>query len=68
MTLAQSIIAYAVSWWMVIFMLAPVGAARITDATRRKSWVLKLLGATVLAALMTWGVGVLIDSGLISVK
>lgn len=68
MTFTQAIIAYAVSWWMVIFMAAPIGAAKVTDATRKKIWIIKLLATTVIAALLTWAIDITIASGIVSVR
>ena len=60
MTIAQAVIAYCVAWWMVLFMLAPIGAAKITDENKKKSWVIKCLATTVVAALVTWGIHLVI--------
>lgn len=68
MTLAQAVLTYCVAWWLVLFMVAPVGAAKITDANKKKSWLIKLAATTVLAGLGTWGIDLFLQSGIIQVK
>ncbi len=68
MTSAQAVIAYAVAWWLVLLMAAPVASAKTTDENRKKIWAIKLLATTVIAGLITWGMSELFASGLISVK
>lgn len=68
MTIAQAVITYAVAWWMILFIVAPIGAHKITDANKKKSWLIKLLATTVLAGFATWGIDFVIHSGIVSVK
>ncbi len=68
MTVSQAVIAYVIAWWMVLYMVAPVGAHKLTDENRKKTWIIKLLATTALAALVTWGVDFVILSGIVSVK
>ena len=68
MTWPQAFLAYAVSWWMILFLAAPIGAAKVTEATRKKTWLVKLLATTLIAGLVTGVISIVISSGLISVK
>lgn len=68
MTFSQAILAYVVSWWMVLLMVAPVAAHKTTDANRKKVWALKILATVVVAALVTWGIDIAISSGIVSVR
>lgn len=68
MTTAQAVIAYAIAWWLVLLMAAPVAAHKATDENRKKIWVIKVLATTVIAGFVTWGMALFIDSGIFSVK
>lgn len=68
MTWSQAVITYAIAWWMVLFLLAPIGAAKVTDETRRGTWIRKVIATTLLAGFVTWGVDFVIASGIVSVK
>jgi len=63
MTWTQAIIAYVVSWWMLLFMIAPLGMG-----SGKPRLPLKCAAVTVLAVFLTWGIDIAIQSGIVPVK
>jgi predicted secreted protein len=76
MKLYGAIITYAVVWWLIFFMALPFGAhpeaepirGNVESAPARPRLWLKAAVTTVLAALVTWGIAWIIDSGLIQIR
>lgn len=68
MTTAQAVIAYVIAWWMVLLMAAPVASHKTNDKNRKNIWIVKILSTTVVSGLITWGVALFIDSGMLQVK
>jgi len=76
MTGLQAIIVYAVCWWLLLFMALPFGVRPMDDpqaglsrAAPQKTYLPVKCGiVTVLAALVTYGIAMLIQSGLIAVR
>ncbi len=76
MTIAQAVIAYFVCWWMLLFMALPLGvrpaedpAPGISRAAPQKTHMgRKCAAVTVLAALATWGIDILLRSGIVAVR
>ena len=76
MTFAQSIIVYAVCWWLLLFMALPVGVKQQENpepgieraAPEKTNLGIKCAVVTVLAALATWAIDIVIASGIVAVK
>lgn len=69
MTWTQSILVYVVVWWLLFFMALPVGVHSIDNGIPKKPYLaMKALIVTFLAILVTWGIDVLIASGMIVIK
>ena len=76
MTLAGAIVTFVVVWWLIFFMALPFGVTpeehplpgNVESAPARPRLLLKAAVAPVLAALATWGIAWVIDSGLISFR
>jgi predicted secreted protein len=76
MSYAGAVVTYVVSWWLFFFMALPFGVraddAPVPGSERgapgRPRLLPKVLAATTLAAVATFGVAWLIDSGLIQVR
>jgi predicted secreted protein len=76
MTTVGAIVTYVVTWWLLFFMALPFGVApeehpqrgNVESAPARPRLLLKVLVTTLLAALATWGVAWLLDSGLIELR
>ena len=76
MTFAQSIIVYAVSWWLILFMALPIGVEQqenpepgMERAAPKKTYLgRKCAAVTVLAAFATWAIDFVINSGIVAVK
>jgi predicted secreted protein len=76
MTTVGAVVTFAVVWWLVFFMALPFGAepeehpapGHVESAPARPRLLLKALVTTVLAALLTWGIAWLIDSGVIDLR
>lgn len=74
MTWYQTAIVFAVSWWLILFMVLPWGVRPQDEpvpgsergAPAQPHLLVKFAVTTVLAALATWGIAVVISSGLIS--
>lgn len=71
MTTFELIMIYTIGWWLLLFMLLPMGAKPVGDdgvayhaAPKRTYLRYKLIGATVLAFPLTFMVSWLIESGI----
>ena len=71
-----ALVTFSVTWWLFFFMALPIGVRPQEDPEpgtepgapeNPRLWP-KALAATVLAALTTWGLAELIDSGLIQIR
>jgi predicted secreted protein len=75
MTFAQAIIVYFVCWWLLLFMALPFGVRPqenprdgVERAAPEKTHLrIKCAVVTVLAALATWAIDFVIQSGIVSV-
>lgn len=71
MSLFSFIITFAVSWWLILFMLLPVGVKTIgsgedgfaSSAPKKPDIFKKMLWATILAAFFSYGFLFVIDAG-----
>ncbi len=76
MSLVGAIVTYSVVWWLFFFMALPFGVhpeadpmpGHVESAPARPRLWLKAGVTTVLAALATWGIAWIIDSGLIQLR
>jgi predicted secreted protein len=76
MTLYQAIVTFAVSWWLILFMVLPWGAQPSADpppgtvpsAPARPRLLLKFAITTLLAALVTFGVKLAVESDLVTLR
>jgi len=76
MSTAGAVVTYVVSWWLFFFMALPFGVRQDEEpvpgsergAPTRPRLLPKVLAATALAALATWGLAWLIDSGLVQLR
>lgn len=76
MTTLGAVVTYVCVWWLVFFMALPWGAAppehpepgHATSAPERPRLLLKVLVTTVIAGIVTYGVALLLDSGLVSLR
>ncbi len=63
MTIAQMFVAYAMTWWLVFFMVLPIGTPKLSDsdgvgyagAPETRSLKKHYLAATVISALLMGG-------------
>lgn len=71
MDIFGGIVIFIVCWWLVLFMLLPIGAepeetpvpGNAESAPAKPRLLIKMLAATVLAGLLTLGAHYLLDSG-----
>ena len=76
MSIYGAIITYSVTWWLIFFMALPFGAqpeaeprpGNVESAPARPRLLLKAAITTVLAGLATWGIALVIQSGLIQLR
>ncbi|MEZ5824194.1 MAG: DUF1467 family protein [Geminicoccaceae bacterium] len=76
MSVTGAVVSYLLFWWLFFFMALPFGAqppevvekGHVPSAPEKPRLWLKAAVATVLAALATWGVAEVIDSGLITLR
>ena len=76
MSWLESAVTFAVVWWLVLFMVLPWGVqpdeepvpGQERGAPARPRLLVKFAVTTVLAGLVTWGIKILIESGLISFR
>ncbi len=76
MTIAQGVLVYVVCWWLILFMALPFGvhspenpAPGESRAAPLKTHLgLKCVFVTLLAAFATWGIDILINSGIVAVR
>ena len=69
---------YVVIWWLVVFMVLPWGVQTVgredvakghaSSAPRRPRLLLKMAATTVVAAIVWYGIYLIIDSGAISFR
>lgn len=76
MTTLGAVVTYVCLWWVIFFMALPWGAAppenpepgHAPSAPEKPRLLLKVAITSVLAALATWGVALVIDSGIIELR
>lgn len=76
MSMLGAVVTYACVWWVIFFMALPWGAAppehpepgHATSAPEKPRLLLKVLITTVLAGLATYGISLIIESGLIELR
>jgi predicted secreted protein len=75
-TWLQAIIVYFVCWWLLFFMALPIGVRSYADpvpgtdpgAPQKARLGIKAVCVTVLAAFATWGLDLIVASGIVAVK
>jgi len=75
-TWTQAIIVYFVCWWLLLFIVLPIGVERLKEpapghepgAPEKTYLWIKCGSVTVLAALATWAIDIVILSGIVAVK
>jgi predicted secreted protein len=75
-TTLGAVVTYVCVWWIVFFMALPWGAAppehpepgHATSAPEKPRLLIKVAVTTVLAGLVTYGIALFIDSGLIELR
>lgn len=76
MSLYEGIVTFAVSWWLVLFMVLPWGArpadetvpGTVASAPARPRLLLKFAVTTVLALLVTLAIKAVVESGLVDLR
>ncbi len=76
LTTLGAVVTYVCVWWVIFFMALPWGAAppenpepgHATSAPERPRMLLKVAVTSVLAGVVTYGVSLLVDSGLIALR
>jgi predicted secreted protein len=76
MTWQQAIIVYAISWWLLLFIALPFGYKQAENSIEganpsspQKTYLgIKCLVVTLLAALVTWAIDIVIHSGIVAVR
>ena len=72
----QAFLTYAVVWWLVFFMALPFGVrpeehplpGHVESAPAKPRLLIKAVITTVLAALVTWAIAWLIQSGMVNLR
>jgi predicted secreted protein len=75
-TTLGAVVTYICVWWLIFFMALPWGAAppeqpepgHATSAPERPRLLLKVAVTTVLAGIVTYGLALVFDSGLIELR
>lgn len=76
MSLVGGIVTYVCVWWLILFMALPWGVSppenpapgHATGAPEKPRLLLKMVITTVLAGLVTYGIALIIESGLIELR
>ncbi len=76
MTWPQAVIVYFVCWWLLMFIALPIGIERddnpalgASRAAPKKGYLfIKCVSVTLLAVLATWGIDLLLSSGIVAVR
>ena len=76
LTTLGAVVTYVCVWWVIFFMALPWGAAppenpepgHATSAPERPRMLIKVAVTTVLAGVVTYGVSLVVDSGLIALR
>ncbi len=76
MSIYEGIVTFAVSWWLVLFMVLPWGArpadepvpGTVPSAPARPRLLLKFAVTTVLALLVTLAIKAVVESGLVDLR
>ena len=76
LTALGAVVTYICVWWLIFFMALPWGAAppeqpepgHATSAPERPRLFLKVAVTTVLAGIVTYGLALVFDSGLIELR
>jgi predicted secreted protein len=76
LTTLGAVVTYICVWWLIFFMALPWGAAppeqpepgHATSAPERPRLLLKVAVTTVLAGIVTYGLALVFDSGLIELR
>ena len=76
MSLVGAIVTYCMAWWLFFLMALPFGSippdnpepGHATSAPAKPRLLIKVAVTTVLAALATYGISLIIESGLITLR
>ena len=76
MSLYEGIVTFAVSWWLILFMVLPWGVrpldepppGTVPSAPARPRLLLKFAITTVLALLVTFAIRAVVEAGLVSFR
>lgn len=76
MTALQGVIVYGVCWWLIFFMALPIGVRPLenpppgmSSALPQKPYLgIKALIVTILAGFATWGIDILLLSGIVPLR
>ncbi len=76
MTAPQSVIVYVVVWWLLFFMALPIGVGQSDNANpaesrgapQRRFLLVKCACVSAFAFAVTWGIDIVIHSGIVAVK
>ena len=76
MSLVGAIVTFCMTWWLFFLMALPFGSVppehpepgHATSAPEKPRLLLKVAVATALAGLATWGISLVIESGLVSLR
>jgi predicted secreted protein len=75
-SLVGAIVTFCMTWWLFFLMALPFGSVppehpepgHATSAPEKPRLLLKVAVATALAGLATWGISLVIESGLVSLR